>query len=78
MLAQSGLFELIEAAVAQTVSQELGTAYLGAQGDEWDAQKDMMAALTDAVMMAGPIRLVERRGAAAGAQNNRSTAGGVM
>ena len=78
MLAQSGLFEVVEAAVAQTVSPELGTAYLGTQGDEWDAQKDMMAALTGAVMMAGPIWLVERRGASAGAQNNRPTAGGVM
>jgi putative membrane protein len=44
ILAQSGLFELIEAAVAMIVSPELGTMYLGTQGDEWDAQKDMLAA----------------------------------
>lgn len=48
-LAQSGLFEVIEAIAAQMVSPELGTAYLGTQGDEWDAQKDMAAALAGAV-----------------------------
>jgi putative membrane protein len=53
-LAQSGLFELIEAVAATLVSPELGVTYLGTQGDEWDAQKDMAAALTGAiVMMAG-------------------------
>jgi putative membrane protein len=62
ILAQSGLFEVTEAAVAYTVSPELGTAYLGTQGDEWDAQKDMMAALTGAVMMAGIIWAVEKLG----------------
>lgn len=50
-LAQSGLFELIEAVAASIVSPELGTAYLGTQGDEWDAQKDMAAALTGAIFM---------------------------
>jgi putative membrane protein len=59
ILAQSGLFEVIEAAVAHTVSPEMGAAYLGTQGDEWDAQKDMMAALTGGVMMAGLIWLLE-------------------
>jgi putative membrane protein len=44
MLAQSGFFEIVEAIVAQIVSPELGAAYLGTQGDEWDAQKDMLAA----------------------------------
>lgn len=45
ILAQSGLFEVIEALVAMVVSPELGNLYLGTQGDEWDAQKDMIAAL---------------------------------
>lgn len=40
-LAASSLYELIEAWVAWIVSPELGTAYLGTQGDEWDAQRDM-------------------------------------
>ncbi|OQW31067.1 MAG: hypothetical protein A4E19_20660 [Nitrospira sp. SG-bin1] len=50
-LAQSGLFELVEAVVAGIVSPDLGAAYLGTQGDEWDAQKDMAAALAGAVLM---------------------------
>lgn len=50
MLAQSGFFEIIEAVVAQIVSPELGTAYLGTQGDEWDAQKDMLAAFSGALL----------------------------
>jgi len=50
MLAQSALFEIVEAVVAQVVSPELGTAYLGTQGDEWDAQKDMMAAFSGALV----------------------------
>jgi putative membrane protein len=58
ILAQSGLFEVIESVVAQTVNPELGVAYLGTQGDEWDAQKDMVAALSGAVMMAGMIWVV--------------------
>lgn len=44
ILAQSGLFEIIESVVAAFVSPELGSAYLGTQGDEWDAQKDMASA----------------------------------
>jgi putative membrane protein len=75
ILAQSGLFELIEAAVAQTVSPELGMAYLGTQGDEWDAQKDMMAALFGAVVMAGFIWLVERQGGFPCPQHNDPTTG---
>ena len=78
MLAQSGLFEVTEAAVAQMVSPELGTAYLGTQGDEWDAQKDMTAALTGAVMMAGLIWLIERRGTFSGKQDNGHTVATAM
>jgi putative membrane protein len=50
MLAQSGFFEIVEAIVAQIVSPELGAAYLGTQGDEWDAQKDMLAAGSGALL----------------------------
>lgn len=43
-LAMSGGYELVEAWTAWIVSPELGTAYLGTQGDEWDAQRDMTCA----------------------------------
>jgi putative membrane protein len=50
ILAQSGLFEIIESVVAAFVSPELGSAYLGTQGDEWDAQKDMASAFCGAAL----------------------------
>ena len=50
ILAQSGFFEVAEAVVASSVSPELGSTYLGTQGDEWDAQKDMAAAMAGALL----------------------------
>jgi putative membrane protein len=50
VLSFSGFFEIVESWVAQLVSPELGNAYLGTQGDEWDAQKDMTAAFTGALL----------------------------
>ena len=50
ILAQSGCFEVIEAIVAMIVSPELGSLYLGTQGDEWYAQKDMAAAFAGALL----------------------------
>jgi len=38
------VFELIEWAAAEAFGGDLGVAYLGTQGDPWDAQKDMMLA----------------------------------
>jgi putative membrane protein len=66
MLAQSGLFEIVEAVVAQIVSPELGAAYLGTQGDEWDAQKDMLAALSGALLCMAFAVASERLGWSAG------------
>jgi putative membrane protein len=60
MLAQSGFFEVLEAMVAQIVSPELGTAYLGTQGDQWDAQKDMMAVFVGAVLSMAVVLLSTR------------------
>jgi putative membrane protein len=40
-LAFSGLYEIIEWLAAAATNPELGAAYLGTQGDVWDAQKDM-------------------------------------
>lgn len=43
-LATSALFELFEWAAAAFFGGDLGVAYLGTQGDEWDAHKDMLLA----------------------------------
>ncbi len=50
VIAFSSFYELIEGWVARIVSPELGAAYLGTQGDIWDAQKDMNAAMVGAVL----------------------------
>ncbi len=59
-LAMSAGYEQIEAWVARIVSPELGAAYLGTQGDEWDAQKDMDRAMTGALICLGLIWVGER------------------
>ena len=43
-MATSMLYELIEWGAAALLGGELGVAYLGSQGDPWDAQKDMALA----------------------------------
>lgn len=58
--ALSSFFEIVEAVVAQVVRPDLGAAYLGTQGDMWDAQKDMGAAFIGAVVAA--LWLTFRRG----------------
>ncbi len=50
ILALSALYEVIEGITAMIVSPELGSAYLGTQGDEWDAQKDSALAFVGAVI----------------------------
>lgn len=42
ILAFAGFYEITEWWVAAATSPETGAAYLGAQGDPWDAQKDML------------------------------------
>lgn len=39
------VYELVEWAAAMVVAPELGAAYLGTQGDVWDAHKDMALAV---------------------------------
>ncbi len=50
VLGLSGLWEIVEFWVADTVHPELGMAYLGSQGDVWDAQKDIAAAFYGALL----------------------------
>ncbi len=45
IMAFSAFYEVLEVVAAMIVSPELGNAYLGTQGDEWDAQKDAFLAL---------------------------------
>ncbi len=45
MLGFAGGYEVVEFWAARAVDPELGVAFLGTQGDEWDAQKDMRLAL---------------------------------
>ncbi len=58
--ALSSFFEVIEAIVAQIVRPDLGSAYLGTQGDMWDAQKDMAAAFVGAVLAAAILAFPRR------------------
>lgn len=50
VVAFSAAYEVIEVIAAMIVSPELGSAYLGTQGDEWDAQKDSAMAFIGAVI----------------------------
>ena len=52
LAALSSFFEILEAIIAQIVRPDLGIAYLGTQGDIWDAQKDMAAAFSGAIIVA--------------------------
>lgn len=49
VLGFSGFYECLEAVTAMIVSPELGLAYLGTQGDELDAQKDTLLAMSGAI-----------------------------
>jgi putative membrane protein len=60
VLGLSGLWEIVESWVAQAVHPELGITYLGSQGDVWDAQKDMAAAMYGALLCTGLLLLYRR------------------
>lgn len=44
VFALSGIYEILEWQIALMFGGDLGIAYLGTQGDVWDAQKDMLLA----------------------------------
>ncbi|TBL71344.1 DUF2238 domain-containing protein [Paenibacillus thalictri] len=50
ILATGAFYELIEMWVAQIVAPEIGTLFLGTQGDVWDTQHDMELALYGALI----------------------------
>ncbi|MCX6073256.1 MAG: DUF2238 domain-containing protein [Campylobacterales bacterium] len=41
LIAASGIYEVIEWVTTKITHPDLGIAFLGVQGDQWDAQKDM-------------------------------------
>jgi putative membrane protein len=61
VLGLSGLWEIIESWVAGAVHPELGITYLGSQGDVWDAQKDMAAALYGSLLCVTVLALARCR-----------------
>jgi putative membrane protein len=60
-LSTSALYELIEWGAAEFFGGDLGAAYLGTQGDIWDAQKDMALAGLGAVIAMAVTALVNRK-----------------
>jgi putative membrane protein len=60
-MSTSMLYELIEWGAAELVGGDLGAAYLGTQGDIWDAQKDMALASIGALIAMTITALVNRR-----------------
>ena len=60
-MSTSMLYELIEWGAAAFFGGDLGIAYLGTQGDPWDAQKDMALASLGALLAMALTALVNAR-----------------
>lgn len=59
-LSVSGFYELIEYGVADILFKEQGIAYLGTQGDIWDAQKDMLLAFCGAIIATTIVSIIKK------------------
>lgn len=59
-LAFSGAYEIMEWLIASLISSEAGDAWLGTQGDIWDAQKDMGLAATGALISMTATAILRR------------------
>ena len=57
----SALYELVEWGVADLFFPAQGVAFLGTQGDPWDAQKDIMLAFTGAILATSIVSLLKKR-----------------
>jgi putative membrane protein len=57
VMSHSVIYEMIEWLAALVVAPDLGAAYLGTQGDQWDAQQDMALATAGAAMSMLIVRL---------------------
>src|SRR6185295_18783614 len=60
-MSTSMLYELIEWKAAEIFGGDLGAAYLGLQGDVWDAQKDMALASAGALLAMVIAAWLDRR-----------------
>jgi putative membrane protein len=59
-LSISGFYELIEWAVADVFFKAQGDAYLGTQGDIWDAQKDIFLAFLGSIIATTIVSVVKK------------------
>ena len=57
VMSHSVIYEIVEWIAALIVAPELGEAYLGTQGDRWDAQQDMALAAVGAALSMLFVRL---------------------
>ena len=65
VMSHSVIYEVVEWIAAVVFAGDLGQAYLGTQGDEWDAQEDMALAAVGAVVGIMSLRFLQ-----AGARSN--------
>lgn len=61
VLSASAIYEIIEWLVAGHVDPQAGLAFLGIQGDIWDAQKDILAAMFGALIALSIVALINWR-----------------
>ncbi len=59
-ISASAIYELLEWLAAEVFGGDLGTAFLGTQGDVWDAQKDMALAGLGAMLSMCILAIVNR------------------
>src|SRR5205823_6325386 len=55
------LFVILESIVAEIIAPGKGVEWLGGQGDEWDAQNDILSALLGSLVMMAGIALTSRK-----------------
>ena len=60
-VAMAGVWEIVEWLYAVIDGGEAGAAFLGSQGDEWDAQKDILCDTLGAVCSAALFMILNRR-----------------
>jgi putative membrane protein len=60
-LAAGAAYEILEAVVASIVSPDAGEAFVGLQGDIWDAHKDMGLAFAGAALTMGVVAILRTR-----------------